>query len=301
MKIIQKIKKRLCWEFHKNWDSIYRHFCFTPHIMKYDECVEYINTHRASLARIGDGELIAMYGKDLNFQKATPELMNGLRRVVSSNSDKCLIGIPDAFEHLERYTEVERNFWLAHFYLHRSQWYTFLRKNRKYASTFLSRFYSMEYNHDLSEWRLSKLRTLWEDRDVIFVEGRDSKIGVGNDLFNTARSIRRIIAPSKSAYDRYDDILRVAKEHATPDCLFILALGPAATVLAFDLSEAGHQALDLGHFDIEYEWYRMGATSKVFVTGKFSNEAAILSNSDNATVGELKTDTYNQQIIATIM
>lgn len=300
MGIVNKIKRRLRWDFCKMWDSIYKRFCFVPHIMKYDECIDYINSQHASLARFGDGELICMYGRDLNFQRSTPDIQKALRRVSKSEGKRCLIGIPDAFEHLERYTEVERNFWCAHFYFHRSQWYSFLRKDRKYASTYLSRFYSMEYNHDLSKWRLAHLVTLWQDRDIIFIEGKDSKIGVGNDLFKNAQSIRRIIAPSKNAFDRYDQILSVSKKYATPDCLFIIALGPTATILAYDLSEDGHQALDMGHFDIEYEWYKMGATSKVSVTGKFSNEAAILGTAHTEVVGELKSDVYENQIIARI-
>ena len=39
------------------------------------------------------------------------------------------------------------------------------------------------------------------------------------------------------------------------DKLFILALGPMATVLAYDLARLGYRALDLGHIDIEYEWF----------------------------------------------
>ena len=38
----------------------------------------------------------------------------------------------------------------------------------------------------------------------------------------------------------------------------LIALGQTATVLAYDLSEAGLQAIDPGHVDVEYEWYRMG-------------------------------------------
>ena len=43
---------------------------------------------------------------------------------------------------------------------------------------------------------------------------------------------------------------------------FLLPLGPAATVLAYDLFKAGYQAIDVGHVDVEYEWWRMGAHKK---------------------------------------
>ena len=44
--------------------------------------------------------------------------------------------------------------------------------------------------------------------------------------------------------------------------MIIIALGPTATVLAYDLAKEGYQALDMGHFDIEYEWYLRNATKK---------------------------------------
>ena len=132
----------------------------------------------------------------------------------------------------------------------------------------------------------------------IFVEGKDTKMGVGNDLFDNARSIRRILCPSKDAFDKYDQILdKVLEMSRNGNDLFILALGPTATVMAADLCKAGVQALDMGHMDIEYEWFRMGATRKVPITGKFSNEAVILGLADRTVVGELKDKVYQEQII----
>lgn len=42
----------------------------------------------------------------------------------------------------------------------------------------------------------------------------------------------------------------------------MISLGPTATVLAYDLFKAGYQAIDFGHVDVEYEWWRMGAHKK---------------------------------------
>jgi len=117
-------------------------------------------------------------------------------------------------------------------------------------------------------------------------------------LFDNARSIRRILCPSKDAFDKYDQILdKVLEMSRNGNDLFILALGPTATVMAADLCKAGVQALDMGHMDIEYEWFRMGATRKVPITGKFSNEAVILGLADRTVVGELKDKVYQEQII----
>ena len=76
--------------------------------------------------------------------------------------------------------------------------------------------------------------------------------------------------------------------------LFLIALGPTATVLAYDLFKAGYQAIDIGHVDVEYEWWRMGARRKVKLERKYVNEA--LNGSQVADAGE----EYNRQIITKI-
>ena len=44
--------------------------------------------------------------------------------------------------------------------------------------------------------------------------------------------------------------------------LFLLALGPTAMVLSFNLANLGYQALDLGHMDLQYEYLRREAKGK---------------------------------------
>lgn len=296
-----RIKRRLDWDFHVNWDRVYRNFCFIPKILSFNDCIDYINHNHASLARLGDGELVCMYGENLNFQESTDDIRKGLRRVCLSDNIRCLIGIPDVFDDAERYDEVQHSFWRTHLYYHRSKWYSFLKNDKIYANAFLSRFYSMEYDKEKAKERVAMLKTLWNGRNLVFIEGKDSKLGVGNDLFDNARSIHRIIAPSKNAFNKYDEIFHSAQKVSLEDPLFIIALGPTATVLAFDLSQLGFQALDMGHIDIEYEWYKMGATSKVPISGKFTNEAAILHLAESEVVGTLFDAEYEKQIIDVIL
>ena len=76
--------------------------------------------------------------------------------------------------------------------------------------------------------------------------------------------------------------------------LFLIALGPTATALAYDLFKAGYQAIDIGHVDVEYEWWRMGARRKVKLERKYVNE--VPNGNLVADAGE----EYNKQIIAKI-
>ena len=79
------------------------------------------------------------------------------------------------------------------------------------------------------------------------------------------------------------------------DKLILLALGQTATILAFDLAKRGYQAVDIGHIDVEYEWFLMGAQEKVALPNKFVNEV------DSGRCFTSETDTkYNEEIICKI-
>lgn len=298
MNLLTKIKKRADWELHKLFDAIYRRFVKPPCVMTYDQCVEYVLANRASICRFGDGELGVILGRTLGFQMQDRCLGERLRRVLRADINGLLTCIPDTFERLDCYNTVEQNFWKAHHYYNRKSWMRLLIPGKRYGNTFLSRFYSMEFDRTLSAARLEILRKLWNGRDVIFIEGKDTKLGSGNDLFDNAKSIRRVICPSKDAFSKYSRILSAVKSiNRDENNLFILALGPTATVLAAEMHTSGLQALDLGHIDIEYEWFRQGVKTKIPVIGKFSNEAAILGLAKSPVTGNVSCPEYRNQII----
>ena len=53
------------------------------------------------------------------------------------------------------------------------------------------------------------MKQIWKDRDIIIVEGELSRLGVGNDLFDNAKDIRRILCPAKNTIDKYNDLQNV--------------------------------------------------------------------------------------------
>ena len=110
-----------------------------------------------------------------------------------------------------------------------------------------------------------------KDRDVIICEGEKTRMGVGNDLLDNWKSIKRIICPSENSFDKYDEILETLKKQPK-DSLILIALGPTATVLVYEMSKEGYQALDLGHLDIEYEWCIRNATKREKIINKYTNE-----------------------------
>lgn len=157
--------------------------------------------------------------------------------------------------------------------MHRGELIRLIDLDRIYLNTNMTRFWSGYKEKKSVNEIISLYKKIWKDRKVVFVEGELTRMGVGNDLFAEAASIKRILCPATNAWEQYDKILSTILElNLDQDTLYILALGPTATVLAYDLTQYGFQALDLGHIDIQYEYSLRNAKEKIAIEGKYVNE-----------------------------
>ena len=50
-------------------------------------------------------------------------------------------------------------------------------------------------------------------------------------------------------------LIFIIKQKLSKNKLILIALGPTATVLSYDLYKLGYHVIDIGHADIEYEWF----------------------------------------------
>lgn len=233
--------------------------------------IDYIKQHQASVVRFGDGEIDLIMGRSIPYQSYDKDLALELLEILETpSSPKLMVCMPDVFEHLERYNSNAQHFWENHF----EQFADFYKEHCRsswYGSTFLSRPYIDWVDKSQAQANIEKLRSLWQDKDLLIVEGETSRSGVGNDLFDNSKSIKRIIGPSKNAYQDLDWIYDKVMEHSV-NRLVLVMLGPTAKVLVKRLADSGIQAIDLGHIDSEYEWYQMKATHKVKLAHKHTAE-----------------------------
>lgn len=249
-----------------------------PHIEPAAAAIDKIVHEGCSMARFGDGEFAAMAGRIRHkFQTVVNEkLAQRLVEVLHAKEDGLLIGIADNYGNLQKYNDqakreirryLKRNVRREHLAL--------LEKNVCYYDAYVTRPYVMYADNDTDApaERFKNLKQIWEQKDCIFVEGNQTRLGVGNDLFQNTKSIKRILAPSVNAFEAYDRIYE-ACICQPKDQLFLLALGPTATVLAYDLYKAGFQAVDVGHIDLEYEWFLKGEGRRTPIEGKYNNEIA---------------------------
>ena len=127
---------------------------------------------------------------------------------------------------------------------------------------------------------------------------------MGNDLFDNIKSIERILCPAEDAFNKYNEILNEIKKVENSK-LILLALGPTATVLAYDLHRLGYKAIDIGHVDIEYEWYLRKAETKIKIPSKYMGEQGVMganteSKLERLNIEDVDDDNYKKQIIAKI-
>jgi len=247
-----------------------------PVVKTNDETLDKLLKEKNSICRYGDGEFNLMKGNSILFQNYSAKLAQRLREIIKSNPQNILVGIPGVFGEFINFKEADRaigaDFWREYLVKNRDVIYNFLNLGKTYYNAFITRPYMDCQDASKVGDYFAKLKQLWVNRDIVFVEGKKSRLGVGNDLFDNAKSIQRILCPEKDAFSRYDEILtEILKQDKNK--LILLALGPTATVLAYDLAQAGYQAIDSGHVDIEYEWFLAKAVSKVKIKNKYVNEA----------------------------
>lgn len=257
--------------------------------------VDQILYSKKSLARFGDSEIRLMLGVDpKDYQQPSPELSKRLKEVIKCNSDNILIGINGTFKGYSTEPYVARRYWASFIRIYLDSFYRELNSNVTYVDSSFTRLY-VRRNIKNVNTKFQYIKKIWNNRDIVIIEGQYSRLGVGNDLFDNANSIQRILCPEKNAFNFYKEILNQSSSLPSSK-LIIIALGATATVLAYDLSKLGYQALDLGHLDLEYEWFRLKSKDAVQIPGKYTNEAKV--KSDN--FEELMDENYLKSIIAKI-
>lgn len=265
-----------------------------PVVKSTDETIDKIINSRVSISRYGDGEFALMNGRDLMFQPYHKELGEKLKLIIKSNEENHIVGVPNVFGDLDIYTDKSKEYWIKYLNLNRNKIYKILKKDKIYYDSLVTRLYIDYKDKKNVKSRFNKIKMLWDNRELVIVEGDKSRLGIGNDLFDNSSKIERIICPSQDAFSKYSQIIEVVNKQDKSK-LILIALGPTATALAYDLYLKGYQAIDIGHIDIEYEWFLQGATEKCPVKNKYIGEVE-----KGNQVELLKDSKYESQIICKI-
>ncbi|TDV87339.1 uncharacterized protein DUF1792 [Leuconostoc mesenteroides] len=108
----------------------------------------------------------------------------------------------------------------------------------------------------------------------------------------TAAAVSKIIVPSKNAFSKYEQILELTREtiktYDKKNLIVLLAIGLTATVLSYDLADNGFQVIDIGHLDVEYQWYLMQAKKKTPLENRTVNEVSDSQSNKIANYNQFK-------------
>ncbi|OGG61134.1 hypothetical protein A3C87_03210 [Candidatus Kaiserbacteria bacterium RIFCSPHIGHO2_02_FULL_49_34] len=265
-----------------------------PRVLSISETIQKIREQNLSVIRFGDGELSLIEHSNLGFQKYDTVLANRLSEILRVEEENLMICVPSIFDRIEHLTPIAFWFEIHHLFRHGHTWRKFLIPGRTYGDAFMTRPYLTFKNKRDTGTLYTALKALWENTDVVLIEGTQSRLGVGNDLFADCTSVKRILCPPENAHASHEAILHEANK-VGKEKLILLSLGPAAKLLAYDLFKQGYRVIDIGHVDMEYEMFLRNTDRIVPVRYKYFNEI----NERNPE--ECADPVYTSQIIATIL
>lgn len=246
-----------------------------------EETIELIVGNKKSLSRFGDGEFMWMCGEHLNFfQTYSEQFAQDLRDAFQSKNENLLVGIPRGIIDTTgcnlyakmHWQIVKSGFW--------SRLLKFADLDKVYCNASISRPYIDYCDREYSSKIFDLLKTIWDEKDIVIVEGEKTKLGMGNDLLDNSKSIRRIICPAQDAYNKIEDIKSSIRKNVEQGTIILGALGPTSSILAAQLVEEGYQFIDIGHIDIEYMWFRKNAILREPILGKHVNESGTIDESN---------------------
>ncbi|MDY6922240.1 MAG: GT-D fold domain-containing glycosyltransferase [Pseudomonadota bacterium] len=205
----------------------------------------------ASLARLNDGEFNLLLGKDKRaYQKLEKKLVTRLQQILKSDEKNILVGISGIYE-FETLGPIWKKF--------------IIRKGNRtlrlfdpqktyYSGTISGLLWAKGEQFDRN---VALFKSIWEDRRVLFVVGKKSRFFFVEELFGNIIEHQFVFAPAKNAFAEYETILNNVRQYEK-DWLVLIALGPTATVLAFDLAHEGYHAIDLGQLPSIYHKTKFG-------------------------------------------
>ena len=246
---------------------------FYPEVLGIEETLCYIIEKKCSVSRFGDGEFALIDNRQMLFEQANSRLGQRLSEILARPIPQCLTCVLNVCGSLERYEEGDRIFWRQVLpWLRPVMERTLKSYTQPLGDPQISRPYMTMVDKGMAMRVFDLWKVLFCGKRLLIVEGRFSRLGIGNDLLSGATSIRRIWGPPKDAFAHYDEILSAVRSTVEPGEMIVLAMGATATVLAYDLAKLGYWAIDVGHVDVEYMWMKMGTTHKVVIPGRYVSE-----------------------------
>ena len=182
LKILKNFKKNIYWRINKYSLSKSKdlRYIIKSRIETMDKLLE-----GYSISRYGDGELSLIYKKKkngINYQEDNNEMRKRLAEILKSDIENHIVGIPSPLIKVDDLTLGEAYFWSKYYYTNKKNLNKFLSKTKVYYDQMISRFYLPYIDKSDCKIIVEKLKQLFKDREVLIVEGENTRFGLGNEL-----------------------------------------------------------------------------------------------------------------------
>lgn len=239
----------------------------------YTTVIHLINS-KVSMGRFGDGDISMtfVHNNGINdAEKHSYKLRKALIRVLKNNNKKFMIALPDELRSLKNYKKGPKRYWIKFLNKNISHFLPLLKSNQIYYNTSVTRPYMDYKNKKNSGLIFYLMRQIWKNKRVLIIEGSKSRVGIGDNLLNGVKSVKRIECPPINAFESYRKILNNSLKFLNNhnNFLTLISLGATATILSLDLCNHGFRAIDIGNIDLEYQWYLKGVNSKINLPYKY--------------------------------
>ena len=222
-------------------------------VLSPQQTLEWIRDNRKSFCRFGDGEFALMRGGDIGFQNYNPKLAFTLWEIFIDDNNKIGIGVP--YQHFE--LPDAYNDWIKEFYYTSGKWireflYHFMPDEREYyLDTGFNQVYQTYQDMDFANY-YEQVKLLFKGKKLTIIVGQGVLEKLKYNVFEYADSVEYQYAPTKNAYEVYQEILDNAMKVDKNNIICVI-LGPTAKVLIRDLTNAGYVAWDVGHLAKDYD------------------------------------------------
>jgi glycosyltransferase family protein len=217
-----------------------------PKVKSIDETITCLINENKSIARFGDGEFFLALYRSIGFQKKDRKLQLKLIEVLKNKNEHCIVGLPELRK--DRLTTFWKQFWFENLF--------FLSYLTNKKITYYNQSISREFSLD----QMNVFMKCWENRNVIFITGKGSRFDTNHELFKNIKSSSTLYSLPTNAWADYENLKAsvIAETLNIEKPLVICALGPTATVLAYELSQKGIQCFDIGHINNVYDKIKYG-------------------------------------------
>lgn len=211
------------------------------------ETIREIVDRKCGISRYGDGELRLCLGRKQMSQPWSLDLQKALCNILKSDLPNHIVGIPRIFNRDDWPTRKKQEFWKKYAF---DIYMRLYNRKKQYASSFITRPDAVAQIDCDHYW--GHVKQIWKDRRVLVLQGEGRGFLKDPSLLDTAFGYRVIYGPRYDAFAKRKELINQIMNESEDDWVILISLGPAATVLAYDVCKLGRQAIDAGHLGMFY-------------------------------------------------